>query len=313
MANLDGKALLQHGHSLSCRFAGRVGLETAQDLGCEAMVRAVASPAPDGRIEPWLERIFRNLLVDRWRRQKLAPVTIDDLPERSWVGTPEETALVGERRQLVRRSLARLPRDLRRTLFLRYYGGMDDQVAAGRLGVAPATVRTRIHRSLRRLRAMLGGLRVLFPPVFADLGAKTASLALVPLVVAAVVTVPLRPHPAGHPDVLPLAVAHSRSFARIAASRAEMPRAQADAATAPAPEKPRTRPQPKTQKSNPEPPQPTPAVVKVFEFGEDDVVGDHADPNGDLIFVPAGVKYDSLVEIPTNFRTAFEKMVEDRL
>jgi DNA-directed RNA polymerase specialized sigma24 family protein len=79
MTTLDGRALLQHGHSLACRFAGRVGLETAQDLGCEAMVRAVASPAPDGRMEPWLERIFHNLLIDRWRRQKPAPVTIDDL------------------------------------------------------------------------------------------------------------------------------------------------------------------------------------------------------------------------------------------
>ena len=42
-------------------------------------------------------------------------------------------------------------------------------------------------------------------------------------------------------------------------------------------------------------------------------VADRADPNGDWIFVPAGVKYDSLIEIPTNFAAAFEKMVEDRL
>ena len=64
MTTLNGKALLQHGHSLACRFAGRVGLETAQDLGCEAMVRAVASPAPDGRMEPWLERIFEGNRAD---------------------------------------------------------------------------------------------------------------------------------------------------------------------------------------------------------------------------------------------------------
>jgi hypothetical protein len=29
--------------------------------------------------------------------------------------------------------------------------------------------------------------------------------------------------------------------------------------------------------------------------------------------VPAGVNYDSLIEIPTNFRAAFEQMVKDRL
>jgi RNA polymerase sigma-70 factor (ECF subfamily) len=313
MTTLNGKALLQHGHSLACRFAGRVGLETAQDLGCEAMVRAVASPAPDGRMEPWLERIFHNLLIDRWRRQKPAPVTIDDLPDLSGENTPEEAALLGERRQLVRRSLARLPRDLRRALFLRYYGGMNDQIAAGHLGVAPATVRTRIHRSLRRLRTVLGGLRVLLPPIFADMGAKAGSLALVPLVVAAVITVPIQPRPTGPSDVLPLAMVHSRAGAQVCGARAEIPRALADATAAPAPEKPRTRPQPKMQRTNPEPAPATPAAVRVFEFGEDDVEGNRADPNGDWIFVPAGVKYDSLIEIPTNFAAAFEKMVEDRL
>jgi hypothetical protein len=67
------------------------------------------------------------------------------------------------------------------------------------------------------------------------------------------------------------------------------------------------------QRTNPEPASATPAAVRVFEFGEDDVEGNRADPNGDWIFVPADVKYDSLIEIPTNFAAAFEKMVEDRL
>jgi hypothetical protein len=49
-----------------------------------------------------------------------------------------------------------------------------------------------------------------------------------------------------------------------------------------------------------------PWLERIFE-------GNRADPNGDWIFVPAGVKYDSLIEIPTNFAAAFEKMVEDRL
>jgi hypothetical protein len=213
---------------------------------------------------------------------------------------------------MVRRSLARLPRNLRRALFLRYYGGMNDQIAAGHLGVAPATVRTRIHRSLRRLRAVLAGLRVLFPPIFADMGAKAGSLALVPLAVAAVITVPIQPRLTGPSDVQPLAIVHSREVTRIVA-QSETPRALADAAAARAPGKARPRPQPKMQMTNPEPAPPTPAAVRVFEFGEDDVEGNRANPNGDWIFVPAGVKYDSLVEVPTNFATAFEKMVEDRL
>jgi RNA polymerase sigma-70 factor (ECF subfamily) len=314
MTALDGKALLQHGQSLASRYASRIGPEAAQDLGSEAVLRAVRAPAPDGRTEPWLERIFHNLLVDRWRRQKPAPLAVDDLPELSGCGTPEEAALSGERRQLVRQSLAKLPRDLRRALLSRYYGGMSAEVAAGRLGVAPATVRTRIHRSLRRLRDMLGGLRALFPPFFVDLGAKAARLALVPLVAATVVAVQFRPRPAAPADAPPmvLAIAHSRQVARVADPRSEIPSSQTDAPAAPPPDKPRARPQPKAQRTGQEPPSAAPAV-KVFEFAEEEVAGSRVDSGTDLVFVPADVKYDSLIEVPTRFPAAFEKMIEDRL
>jgi RNA polymerase sigma factor, sigma-70 family len=314
MTALDGKALLQHGQSLARRHAGRIGREAAQDLGCEAVLRVVRAPAPDGRMEPWLERVFRNLLVDRWRRQKPAPLTVDDLPDLSRDGTPEEAALSGERRQLVRQSLARLPRDLRRALLSHYYGGMSAEVAAGRLGVAPATVRTRIHRSLRRLRDMLAGLRALFPPFFLDLGATAASLALVPLVAATVVAVQFQPRPAVSSVAQPKVVAMERSHqvARVAEPQSETPPSQIDAPAAPTSGQPRVRPQPRILRQSQEPPSAAPAVT-VFEFAEEAVQGSGFDSGSDLIFVPAGVKHDSLIEIPTSFATAFEKMVEDRL
>ena len=315
MTALDGKALLQHGQSLACRYASRVGPEAAQDLGSEAVLRAVRAPAPDGRTEPWLERIFHNLLVDRWRRQKPAPLAVDDLPDLSGCGTPEEAALSGERRQLVRQSLAKLPRDLRRALLSRYYGGMSAEVAAGRLGVAPATVRTRIHRSLRRLRDMLAGLRALFPPFFVDLGAKAASLALVPLVAATVVAVQFQPRPVAPSDAQPMALAMERSHrvAQTGSPRSETIQFKTDEPAASTPDKLRVRPQPKAQRPPQEPPSAAPAV-KVIEFGTDgDVEGNRLDPDGVLIFVSAGVKHDSLIEIPTSFATAFEKMIEDRL
>jgi RNA polymerase sigma-70 factor (ECF subfamily) len=314
MTILNGKALLQHGQLLACRHAGRIGLEAAQDLGSEAVLRVVGSPAPDGRMEPWLERVFRNLLVDRWRRQKPAPLDLDDFPALSSNGTPEEAALAGERRQLVRQSLAQLPRDLRRALLSRYYGGMSAESAADRLGVAPATVRTRIHRSLRRLRDMLGGLRALFPPFFVNLGAKASSLALVPVLAAAVVAVQLPSRSTASWDVRPTVptVEHSRRFAQVGSPRSETTQPRATAPSAATPDKPRARLQPKAPVQ--EPPSPSAAPVKVIDFDRaDDVEGDRLDPDGVLIFVPAGVKYDSLIEVPTNFASSFQKMIEDRL
>jgi RNA polymerase sigma-70 factor (ECF subfamily) len=312
MTILDGKALLHHGQSLACRYAGRVGLDAAQDLGSEAVLRVVGSPAPDGRMEPWLERIFGNLLVDHWRRRKPAPLDVDDFPALSSDGSPEEAALAEERRQLVRRSLAQLPRELRRALLSRYWGGMTAESAADRLGVAPATVRTRVHRSLRRLRDMLSGLRALFPPLFVNLGAKASCLALVPVLAAAVVAVPFPSRPAVSLDVQPVAAQHSRRIAQVARPRSDTTQPQVAAPFTAAPDKPRARTQPKAAAQ--EPPAPATAPVKVIDFDRDDnVEGDRLDPDGVLIFVPAGVKYDSMIEVPTNFASSFQKMIEDRL
>jgi RNA polymerase sigma factor (sigma-70 family) len=48
--------------------------------------------------------------------------------------------------------LARLPHDQRVVLVLRYYEDLSDGDIAAFMGCKPATVRTRIHRALRKLR-----------------------------------------------------------------------------------------------------------------------------------------------------------------
>ena len=48
--------------------------------------------------------------------------------------------------------LATLPRDQRVALVLRYYEDLPDHEIAEVMGCAPATVRTRIHRALAKLR-----------------------------------------------------------------------------------------------------------------------------------------------------------------
>jgi len=77
MTALEGKALLDHGKAIARRYARRVGVEVAEELRAEAVLRALASPPPDGRMEPWLERIYHNLLVDRWRREKPTALQVD--------------------------------------------------------------------------------------------------------------------------------------------------------------------------------------------------------------------------------------------
>ncbi len=156
MTALEGKALLDHGKAIAKRYAGRVGPDLAEELGAEAVLRALRSPPPDGHLEPWLERIYRNLIVDVWRRRRPASIDAADLHDLAAPDSPEDVVLARERRRAVRASVARLPREARRALLSRYYGELDDEVSASRLGIAGSTIRTRIHRALSRLRGRLG-------------------------------------------------------------------------------------------------------------------------------------------------------------
>jgi len=183
MTTGEGKALLDHGKAVARRYARRIGVDMAEELRAEAMVRVLGSPPPDGRMEPWLERIFRNLVVDRWRRGR-ATVLLADMDPFPDARTPEDELLGHERRRRVRACLRALPRDARRALLFRFYGDLDDPIAAARLGVASTTVRTRVHRALAHLRARLGDLRAWVPPVFCKVGTPVATVGLAPVLLA---------------------------------------------------------------------------------------------------------------------------------
>lgn len=181
MSDMDGKALLEHGRGIARRFSKQVGPDVAEELQAEAVARVLRHPSPDGRQQPWLERVFRNLLIDWLRRRRPIAMDLDAFPD---VRTPEDAALLHERRRLVRAGLRGLPPNARRVLLSRYYAELDDAATAVRLGIAGGTVRTRIHRALARLRDRLGDLRALCPPILGKLSGMLVSAGLAPMVVA---------------------------------------------------------------------------------------------------------------------------------
>ena len=227
-------------------------------------MRALRSPAPDGNMQPWLERIFHNLLVDTWRRQPPASVPLDE--EILTAGqSPEEAVLQHERRQAVRAHLAQLPREARQALLSRYYGELEPAAAAARLGVAPATVRTRIHRGLSRLRVVLADLRALVPPGIANLWtAKSSALAMAPVLVVAL---------AGGGDPSSSARAGGRGCCpgRASGGRARPMLAQASPTRAQSPAPVTVEPKPRTRTTHAQPtvaaqPDPSSVPTKVFRF-----------------------------------------------
>jgi RNA polymerase sigma factor (sigma-70 family) len=304
MTALEGQALLDHGKAIARRYARRVGPELAEELQAEAIARALGSPPPDGRLEPWLERIYRNLFVDLWRRGTVvaAEVDIDTL---SADGTPEDEVLRRERRRIVRSALRELPRDGRRALLSKYFRDEQDEQAAGRFGVSAVTVRTRIHRALARLRDRLGEVRACLPMLFGRLSGQLAAVGIAPVIVAALLVAsnptPLAPAASAAPTVVaPTQVARAQVLSeeplpapvvrRMARPRAAKPSV---VVTTPAV---------------------TPTVAAVETPKPIQVVSDILSPDGLVVFAdPEPPVSPCMVEPPAQFLAQIEKMVEERL
>jgi len=129
----------------------------AEDLVQASLVKLYrAWPRIDTAADP--DAYFRRIMVNthrswwraRWRRETPAAelpesVSGDDLADRQALGA------------LVRQALARLPRQQRAVLVLRYCEDLPEAEVAELLGCSPGTVKTHTHRGLRALRELLGG------------------------------------------------------------------------------------------------------------------------------------------------------------
>lgn len=95
----------------------------------------------------WVYRVAINLARNRWRRLSLERRKPPASPEPSWMAECADPALA--------RALEQLPLDQRAVVVLRYHldWSVDDVAAA--LDIAPGTVKSRLHRALRRLAAQL--------------------------------------------------------------------------------------------------------------------------------------------------------------
>jgi len=136
--------------------------ETAQDLSSEVWCRAAAklhTLRPDSRLLPWLFTIARNLFFShcRWRSRdehyltELGRLQVRAAPA---VGPPD-TMLLSERETVLESALAGLPRIYREAVVLVAIEGLTREEAAGVAGVSQATLRQRLSRALKALKAAL--------------------------------------------------------------------------------------------------------------------------------------------------------------
>jgi len=143
-------------YNVAFRLAGNDS--DAQDLVQEALlrIRKGLERYQPGSLQGWLARIVTNVFLDEVRRRKRRPA--DALPDDpDWVVPPAPAAdeVPTGFSEEVQGALNSLPEDFRTAVVLCDVADLPYEDIAASLDVPVGTVRSRIHRGRRLLRAAL--------------------------------------------------------------------------------------------------------------------------------------------------------------
>lgn len=134
----------------------------AQDVAQEAFVRAYRSLGQfDARqpFRPWLLRIVTNLAINSrrgaHRRETMSQRYERDVQEQGGRTSPEAAAEEAAFARRVWQAVAELSAQDQTLLYLRYFLDASEQEAAAAIGRPVGTVKSRLHRALRRLRGVI--------------------------------------------------------------------------------------------------------------------------------------------------------------
>ena len=137
----------------------------AEDATQDAFVKAYRALHRFRRgapFRPWLLRIVANEARNRrrsaGRRERLAlrAAAAAGAASGDAAPSPETALLSAERREAVVAAVNRLPDEQRLTIACRYFLDLSEKETAAVLRCRPGTVKSRVARSLARLRAELG-------------------------------------------------------------------------------------------------------------------------------------------------------------
>lgn len=150
-------------YRLAYRFTG--SSDDAEDLVQELMMRLFRGSqnlSEIAELRPWLIKAMHNLFVDRWRHGQRTP--FGHLHPEPWESlfddaansdTPEEETISLERRQQILQALYGLGKEHRALLVLHDMEGRDLPELAELLNIPLGTLKSRLFRARRRLRAAL--------------------------------------------------------------------------------------------------------------------------------------------------------------
>lgn len=113
-----------------------------------------------GSIRSLLVTMTARMCIDYYRKQKSIPDTLDidaDTPIADTAPTPEEHALLSERKIRLMQAIRALGEPDSSIIIWKFYFGETAQAIAKRLSMRTKTVEMRISRAKEKLRGLLGG------------------------------------------------------------------------------------------------------------------------------------------------------------
>ena len=139
--------------------------DVVQDAFVSAWRRAVSFQPGRGSVRTWLLSIVHHRAIDRLRgtpgrARRDGPLDEAQVDRVVAVEDPWREVETTLQRDALKRGLATLPEEQRRTIELAYFGGYTQTEIAGVMGVPVGTVKGRIRIGLQKLRGLLAGAGV---------------------------------------------------------------------------------------------------------------------------------------------------------
>jgi RNA polymerase sigma factor (sigma-70 family) len=134
----------------------------AEDAAQSAFIKAYYALGrfrSDAPFRPWLLKIVANEARNRrrsaGRRESLRLRLEEDRPREDAAPSPEAAVLAGEPRRVLVDALNSLKEGERRVIALRYFLDLSEKEMAAVMGVSKGTVKSRLSRAMKKLRAEL--------------------------------------------------------------------------------------------------------------------------------------------------------------
>ena len=130
--------------------------EEAEDVTQDAFVRIWENAPgyrPQGHPMAWIMTITRNLALMRLRQRSRSA----ELSEEEWAALPDTPSLTAEDRQVLQAALNALSGEERQIVTLHAVAGLKHREIAQLMELPLATVLSKYHRALKKLRILLKG------------------------------------------------------------------------------------------------------------------------------------------------------------